>query len=172
MLDVSYILLTLLCIDNAAQTYTKVETDKQATSLQPVLTQDGHVERWSTAPIKSFQIVAHLFNAGKRHLLRDDDKGSIAILVHRILKHRMNGNPMFFANFAAFASDSQTIAILETQVKDRVVTLDKDLFIAWRVEGKRVRISLGQGNNVVDARVGGGETPCTLSYVGGRLKII
>mmetsp|Transcript_2106 Transcript_2106/g.3335 ORF Transcript_2106/g.3335 Transcript_2106/m.3335 type:complete len:258 (+) Transcript_2106:340-1113(+) len=84
----------------------------------------------------------------------------------------MDGHSVLLANIAHLTSDSNLIAIAEPKEENRLVVVDELGFARLWVERQGRRISLGQRDNVVDARVGSGIPPGTLPDVNARHQIV
>mmetsp|Transcript_117352 Transcript_117352/g.230240 ORF Transcript_117352/g.230240 Transcript_117352/m.230240 type:complete len:232 (-) Transcript_117352:613-1308(-) len=74
----------------------------------------------------------------------------------------MDGNAVLFTNFSTLSGNSQSITVLETNVKISFIVVDK-FEIGWWVKGEGSLVALGQGDDIIDARVGRGITSSTLT---------
>mmetsp|Transcript_20673 Transcript_20673/g.31373 ORF Transcript_20673/g.31373 Transcript_20673/m.31373 type:complete len:258 (-) Transcript_20673:444-1217(-) len=84
----------------------------------------------------------------------------------------MDGHSMLLTNFAYLTSDSNLIAIAEPKEEHRLVVVDELGVARLWVERQGRHVSLGQRDNVVDARVGSGKPPGTLPNVNARHQIV
>ena len=77
----------------------------------------------------------------------------------------MNGHTVLFTNFSTLPGNSNFVTVAHTNVKDRIIVVDKESFFGEWVERKGSFVSLGQRHDIVHTRVGGRVSTSTLSNI-------